>query len=308
MDAPLLTAKDAIELSDGRTLSYSAIGPQRGVPILYLHGAIGSAPQSDQALADAIERWGIRYLMVDRPGFGGSDPHPGRSVCDFADDVRELVDRLNLARFSLVGVSAGAPYALACAAAMPERVAATASVSTIPPGFSPGRSKRTVPHYRLALAALAAWPRAVRSAADLSLACMRQRPELLTAIFALGALAGDRELLSTSAAREIAARRFLDATARGSWPMIEDFEVCRSDWGFELADVPPGVHLWHGLRDPLIPVAHADSIRRELPGVWPRFVKAGHFLLRTRIADILRPLVKSMTADEPVEVPHRRAA
>jgi pimeloyl-ACP methyl ester carboxylesterase len=118
MDAPVLTAKDAIELSDGRALSYSAAGRTRGIPILYFHGAIGSPP-TDRELEQAIERLGLRYLMVDRPGFNGSDPQPGRRVADFAADVRQLADRLRLPRFSILGVSAGAPYALACAAAMP---------------------------------------------------------------------------------------------------------------------------------------------------------------------------------------------
>jgi pimeloyl-ACP methyl ester carboxylesterase len=299
MDAPLLTAKEAIELSDGRRLSYSAAGPPDGIPVLYLHGAIGSAPQSDRPLEEAITRWRIRYLMVDRPGFGGSDAHPGRRVLDFAQDVEELVDALGLARFSILGVSAGAPYALACAAAMPDRIAAAAAVSTIPPSFSPRGSRRTAVHYRLALMALLGGPRTVRAIADPALAFLRHRPELLRRLFALGAYGGDRELLRAPEARELAARRFLAAMARGSWPMIDDFLVCRSDWGFDLRDVSPTVHLWHGLRDPVIPIGHADAIRRRLPVVWPRFVKAGHFLLRTRVGEILRPLAHALAEDEP---------
>jgi pimeloyl-ACP methyl ester carboxylesterase len=298
MTGPLLTAKDAIELSDGRRLSYSATGPHDGVPVLYLHGAIGSPPQSDQALEEAIARWRIRYLMVDRPGFGGSDGHPGRRVQDFAADVEQLADALGLSRFSVLGVSAGAPYALACAHAMPERIAAMAAVSTIPPGFSPRASGRTAPHYRLAMMALLSQPRAIRSIVDPALVLMRRRPDLLRKLFALGAFGGDREMLRTSEAREIAARRFLAATARGSWPMIEDFLVCRSDWGFELGEIRSPVHLWHGLRDPVIPIAHADQIRRELHKVWPRFIKAGHFLLRERIGEILRPLAKAAARPE----------
>ena len=307
MDAPLLTAKEAIELSDGRMLSYSAIGPSDGVPVLYFHGAIGSPPQSDTMLEESIARWRIRYLMLDRPGFGGSDSHPGRRVADFARDTEELADALGLGRFSLLGVSAGAPYALACAAAMPDRVAATASVSTIPPGFSPLRSTRTAPHYRLALMALLRAPRAIRGIADPVLALARDRPELFRRLFAVAALGGDRELLRASEARELAARRFLAATSRGSWPMIEDFLVCRSKWGFDPEEIRCEVHLWHGLRDPVIPIAHADEVRRRLPRVWPRFIKAGHFLLRSRIGEILRPLAKAASEDD-VELPQRLAA
>jgi pimeloyl-ACP methyl ester carboxylesterase len=294
MTAPLLTAKDAIELSDGRQLSYSVTGPTDGVPVLYLHGAIGSPPQSDPALEQAIEHWRIRYLMVDRPGFGGSDPLPGRRVVDFARDVGELADAIGLGSFSVLGVSAGAPYALACGAALGDRVASVAAVSTIPPGFSPRSSTRTAPHYRLALMTLRGRPGAIRATVDPTLTLARRRPAALRRLFALGAYGGDRELLKTDEAREIAARRFLAATARGSWPMIQDFLVCSSGWGFELADVAPRVHLWHGLKDPVIPVRSADAVRRELADVRPRFIEAGHFLLRDRISEILRPLASAV--------------
>src|SRR5262249_19093939 len=163
-----------------------------------------------------------------------------------ATDVRELADRLGLHRFSIVGVSAGAPYALACAAALPDRVAAVAAVSTLPPGFSPRQSARTAPVYRLPLMVLRSPPRAVHSLAGAALTIGRRRPVALRRLFALGAAAGDKDLLRGDEAREVAARRFLAATALGSWPMIEEFLVCCSDWGFRLEEVRPPVHLWHG--------------------------------------------------------------
>jgi pimeloyl-ACP methyl ester carboxylesterase len=82
----------------------------------------------------AVASLGIQYLVVDRPGFGGSDPHPGRTVTDFADDVEQLADALGLDRFAVVGVSAGAPYAPACAWAMRWR----------PWGFEPAEIPRSV--------------------------------------------------------------------------------------------------------------------------------------------------------------------
>jgi len=308
MDTPLLTAKESIELSDGRTLSYSAIGPHDGVPILYFHGAIGSPPQSDPALVDAIARWRIRYLMPDRPGSGGSDSQQERRVVDFARDTEELANALGLGRFSVLGVSAGAPYALACAAAMPGRVASTAAVSAIPPWFSPRRSHRTAPHYRLALMALLSAPRAIRAIADPLLSLAQDRPDLFRRLFAVAALGGDRDLLRTSEARELAARRFLGATARGSWPMIDDFLVCRRSWGFDLEQIRSEVHLWHGLRDPVIPIAYADETRRRLRHVWPRFIKAGHFLLRSRIGEVLRPLALAVGHELDPGMPDRLAA
>ena len=130
----------------------------------------------------------------------------------------------------------------------------------------------------------------------------------LRRLFALGAAAGDQELLSANEAREIGARRFLGATARGSWPMIEEFLVCCSDWGFGLEQVSATVHLWHGLRDPIIPIYHADAIRRALPQVWPRFIDSGHFFLGARIGQILSPLAAAAAKPERRGLGSRLAA
>src|SRR5918996_1163589 len=122
------TLLGSIRLRDGRTLSLDA----------------------------AVAALGIRYVVVDRPAFGDSDPHPGRTVADFARDVEQLADALGLWRFGVVGVSAGAPYALACAWAMPDRVAATAAVSSLPPPPARGRSGRLPFRYRTPLIAFGA--------------------------------------------------------------------------------------------------------------------------------------------------------
>jgi len=309
MDAPLLTVKEAVELSDGRRLSFSAIGPRDGIPILYLHGAIGSPPLRDTGLERVIAGSRIRYLMVDRPGFGGSDPHPGRQVADFARDIGELADALQLRRFSMLGVSAGAPYALACGAEMPGRVAAIAAVSAIPTGFRPRRSNGTALPYRLSLMALLGRPRSMRRTIDAALALALNRPRMLSRLFALGAAGGDRDILSDPRIREIAARRFLAAIEHGSAPMIDDYLVCCADWGFELGAVAPPVHLWHGVRDGVIPYRAAQRMGRRLPDCRPRFIKAGHFFLRSRIAEVIRPLAKAAaTPSEYVGYTDRLAA
>jgi pimeloyl-ACP methyl ester carboxylesterase len=56
-----------------------------------------------------------RLVIIDRPGFGGSDPSPGRSLVGWAEDVAEVLDRLGIHEFSATGVSGGGPYVLATA-------------------------------------------------------------------------------------------------------------------------------------------------------------------------------------------------
>jgi pimeloyl-ACP methyl ester carboxylesterase len=122
-----------LRLRDGRRLTYEALGRPDGFPVLYMHGAIGSPRWRSPALDAAVARLGLRYLVVNRPGFSGSDPQPGRTVADFATDVEDLADAHAWERFSVIGVSAGAPFALACAWALPGRVAAATAASPLAP-------------------------------------------------------------------------------------------------------------------------------------------------------------------------------
>src|SRR6266851_4974162 len=101
-----------VPLCDGRRLAFAALGPERGFPVLYLHGAIGAPLRPSPAFDAVVAEKRIRYVMVNRPGFGASDPKPGRTILDFATDVDQLADALGLDRFALIGVSAGGPYAL----------------------------------------------------------------------------------------------------------------------------------------------------------------------------------------------------
>lgn len=62
---------------------------------------------------------GIRSVYIDRWGVGLSSNNPTGKLKDFADDVLELADLLNIEQFAVVGGSGGGPYVYACAAVLP---------------------------------------------------------------------------------------------------------------------------------------------------------------------------------------------
>jgi pimeloyl-ACP methyl ester carboxylesterase len=73
---------------------------------------------------------GVRAITLDRPGIGGSDPKAEHRVADWPADVIALADALGIDRFGVIGNSAGAPYALACAALIPERLTGVAMTNS----------------------------------------------------------------------------------------------------------------------------------------------------------------------------------
>jgi pimeloyl-ACP methyl ester carboxylesterase len=107
-----------LRLQDGRALAYVEWGDPVGAPILEFHG-LPNPRQADTVSNAFLRDRGIRRITVDRPGVGFSDPQLGRTLLDWPNDVAQLVEALRLERFGLLGVSGGAPHALACAGPCP---------------------------------------------------------------------------------------------------------------------------------------------------------------------------------------------
>jgi pimeloyl-ACP methyl ester carboxylesterase len=76
---------------------------------------------------------GVRIISIERPGIGASTPHAYAELIEFAADIQQLCDALEVDRFALAGLSGGGPYALACAQEMSERVAAVAVLEGVAP-------------------------------------------------------------------------------------------------------------------------------------------------------------------------------
>ena len=121
-----------VPLGEGRILEVLTTGPEAGVPLVFNTGSPGGAA-SFGPLAAAARSRGFRMVHYSRPGFGRSTADPGRSVADAARDVAAVLDAIGADEFATIGWSGGGPHGLACAAAMPDRCLAVASVS----GFAP---------------------------------------------------------------------------------------------------------------------------------------------------------------------------
>src|ERR1700733_4828378 len=104
---------NTIPLNDGRLLEYASYGDAGGLPALFFHGFIGSHHQAAFA-HEAARRHGLRLIAPNRPGVGRSTLKERRCLEECVPDVAQLADALGLDRFAVVGVSGGAPYALAC--------------------------------------------------------------------------------------------------------------------------------------------------------------------------------------------------
>jgi pimeloyl-ACP methyl ester carboxylesterase len=128
-------------------------GPE-GAPVLVLLHGFGSSLQTWDAWAASLSNH-FRVVRYDLPGFGltGADPTGDYSVARGVAVLAALLDKLGVARASLVGNSMGGMLAWQFAAAHPDRVDRLVLVS--PDGFaSPGFAYGKAPDVPLLLSAL----------------------------------------------------------------------------------------------------------------------------------------------------------
>lgn len=116
-----------VETTAGARLYYEEMGSDR--PLLFLHGwaMSGRVWQFQKDLADRY-----RLIFVDQRGHGGSDRASSYLVEDFAADLADLMDRLDLQQAVLVGWSMGVQVALQAFPKIRARLAALVLVGGTP--------------------------------------------------------------------------------------------------------------------------------------------------------------------------------
>lgn len=267
-------ADRTITLPDSRRLAYAEWGDPEGHPVLFFHGT-PSGRLFHHPDPGALDGLGVRWITVDRPGYGGSDYLPRRTLLGWAEDVAVLTERLSVERCSIVGLSGGGPHALACAYALPARVARTAVVSGVgrmtPEGLRQMHLERRVgvwlarraPGLVAGLIRLVGDPRRV---VDQYAKVVAQCPT-------------DRAILERSEVREMLTAGWADANRQGVRAFAADSRVFALPWGFDVAEIRGTVRFWHGSADESIPLSMAQDLADAIPGATLEIVPgAGHFL------------------------------
>jgi pimeloyl-ACP methyl ester carboxylesterase len=265
---------EVLRLSDGRRLGYAQYGDPSAWPVLLFQGTPTSRLPHNP-LDTAVP---VRLVAVERPGFGCSDFLPGRRLLDWANDVRALVDHLGIEQFSVVGISGGAPHALACGVKLAHRINRLGVVSGVGPleasGATGGMAAQRkagawVAHHAAFLLRPLFW--AFRNPA--------RNPERFVRRFSEGFSAADRVLLEDPTIRALRARSYAEATRQGVRGFAYEVALLTRPWGFSLSDVACDVLLWHGAEDASTPISMARHVAASLPRCQARFFPGeGHFV------------------------------
>jgi pimeloyl-ACP methyl ester carboxylesterase len=269
-----------VHTPDGRMLAVEEAGDPAGRPVLVHGGMPNSRHLYGPHASDAAER-GLRLISYDRPGYGGSSPHPGRTVADCAADVRAICAGLGIDRLATWGISGGGPHVLACAALLPDLVCAVAALASAAPfdadglDYFAGMGQDNVDDTRLFFADKeAAWAKTEQDREEFLAASPDDiatgMATLLTPTDA-GVLTGELAKFMTSSMQD-----GLTPGAHGWW----DDNCIILPWGFSLADISVPVLLLHGKQDMFVPFGHGEWLAAHIPGVEARLTDDdGHLTL-----------------------------
>jgi pimeloyl-ACP methyl ester carboxylesterase len=284
-----------VTLPDGRTVEVLTGGDPAGYPWLF-HGGSPSAAAPWDLVDEAARSRGLRMVTYSRPGYGGSTPRPAAGR--YADDVVEsaaVLDALGIDDFVTLGWSGGGPRALACAALLPDRCRAAASLAGVAPYDAPdldwfaGMAEENHEEYHAAEAGREVYEAYV---VENMLPMLAASPDELAD--GMGGLVTpvDRDALTPDFADWLS-RTFHRAGAQGAAGVRDDGLAAVAPWGFDLADITVPVAIWQGRQDAMVPYEHGAWLAVHVPGAQAHlFEDEGHLSLVTRLDEILADLLR----------------
>jgi pimeloyl-ACP methyl ester carboxylesterase len=245
-----------VQTPDGRSLTVEDAGDPGGKPVI-VHGG---TPNS-------------RHL------YGAQ---PGRTVADCATDVEAICTALGLDRIASWGISGGGPHVLACAALLPERVAAVASLASLAPygaaglDYFAGMGQDNVDDFELMISDEAA---ARAKLAEDREGFLAAKPEDMAEGMQSLVTPTDAKVMAGPLGEfmSVSMKDGMQASDEGWW---EDAKAHMAPWGFELSQIAVPVLLLHGQQDKFVPFGHGQWLATQIPGVEARLTEQdGHLTL-----------------------------
>ncbi len=281
---------------DGRTLEVLTGGDPDGFPLLY-HSGTPSAVVAYPAFDSVVRDLGLRLVSYSRPGYGGSTARPftetGPRITDDVVDIRTVLDHLGLDDFVTLGWSGGGPRALACAALLPERCRAAATLAGVAPfdalglDWTADMGPENVEEFDAAIQGATVYQELLEKTLPEMFAA---DPDQVADAFGGLVTPVDKAFVAGDFATNVS-EVMHRAGLQGVVGARDDGLAIVAPWGFELAGIRVPVAVWQGRQDAMVPYAHGVWLAEHVAGAQAHlFDDEGHLSLFAKADAILADL------------------
>lgn len=277
-------------LKDKRKLGFAEFGNTNGFPIIYCHGSQSSRLEMHYDLSFAIEN-NLRIITVDRPGHGMSDFNPIGSILSFARDIKQLTEYLGLEKFSVAGMSAGAPFALGIAYLFPEQVYRIAIISGFAP-FNTESKNHLSKEVKVMLTLAKSFPFLLKMLLRVQAKQIATKPKKALQGFLKIMSEADQQVLLNESVMNVIENMFTEAFRNGSKGVAYEISnLLVKEWGFKLEDIQGIVTFWQGGKDNNVPFEWAELMKNKIKNSkLNKYPEEGHLIIFKHAKEIFTEL------------------
>lgn len=286
-------------LKDQRQLSYLDVSycneDEVKDVIVVLHNMMGSAFELPPSVAQVLKEKNIRVLIPERPGYGDSTRCDSRTHQDFSNDLKQLLEHLEIPKIKVIAHSIGGAYALAMAEFIPEKIERIAMVNAVT-RIEDMLAQKPIP------VLISAVYQSMRFAPFLIEPILRMAVGKDLEHFYSQQLnflrptkegrAADINLLNQPDFRKYSLKNLKQSAKQGIQIWSDELKLSFAEWKFNVTNKDMEYQFWHGDEDDVISVHAAIRLANELnTQCFFRLKYETHYLFPRHIEDVIKELV-----------------
>lgn len=284
---------NVFQLSDGRNVAYAEYGDPDGEPIFHCHSVLGSRLELAFDAREISEQKSVRLIVMDRPGYGASDPEPKTNFINWVKDLVQLADHLNIEKFSLTGYAMGGIYALACAHEIPERLKKVTVISACMAPESPSDFENIIPLYKMNYRLAKHIPKVYGLLSAVLVKGVLSDPASFFEQFSAKLDEADRNIMYSENFKTGMFDALKEGFRLGGKASSRDVVQLMHDWSFNLSDINIPINIWHGSCDYHVPLVLGERFTEHIKNTKLHIKEEqGHYMFYTHWSEILDDLLK----------------
>ncbi len=249
-------------LADGRVMTSAEFGSPTGRPVVILDGA-GSRVQGRLG-HDVGIAGDLRIITPDRPGFFGSTPDPAATFTSVADDLRLLLDHLEVPQVGVLATSGGTAFGCTMAARHPDRVTRLGLLGPIAPIADVGATKGMDASTRMAFTLGRRAPWVLRGVMTAARWQTRRDPVMAATQFTRLRPPPDQAVIRRGDVWPIMLASFPDVSQAPA-AIAHEFSLMAAPWPHDPRAIDVPTAIWAGGADTVHPPHHAEWLTQRIP-------------------------------------------